>query len=240
MVVRNLGLVWVLVQRRWQYKIKDNAVIDFSDCVQAGCLGLFQAAKKFNKSYRVKFSTYAYYWINQSIQRMIQMEGFQAVQIPAYQYDEASNIIGRARGKIDVDSLYRSGKISRLTCRAIMAMTKPMSLDGPVSDGGNGKYDDVTLDKILLVSPPRIIDEIIQLELERVILKACHSLPDRERDAIEKKYGIGKFDEETLESISEDAGVTRECIRLWQCKAIKKLKRYFRLNTVKFNDLCPQ
>ena len=242
MVVKNLGLVWALVRRRWQYKVKDNTVIDLGDCVQAGCLGLFRAAKKFDKSYKVRFSTYAYYWINQSIQRMVQMEGFRAVQVPAYQYDEASSIINSAwgKGKINVDALYRRGKISKLTCKAMMAMTRPESLDSPVVSDGNGKHSDVTLGAVLLVDPPRIIDEIAQLELERVILKACNSLSDKERKVIERRYGLGKFNEETLDLISDDTGVTRECVRQRQNLGIKKLRRYFRLNTVEFYDLYPQ
>jgi RNA polymerase primary sigma factor len=197
------------------------------DLIQEGNLGLMHAIEKFDYRRGVKFSTYAVWWIRQSISRAIADQG-RTIRIPVHMTATAAKVSrerrrlyqehGRDAGPGEIAT--RTGIPIPQVERALSMVQEPMSLDMPVGEDGDATLGD-------LVEAPDGADPHMAAEtsaLQDVVADALAKLTPREERILRMRFGIGVTDEHTLEEVGKTFGVTRERIRQIEAKALQKLR----------------
>jgi RNA polymerase primary sigma factor len=197
------------------------------DLIQEGNLGLMHAIEKFDYRRGVKFSTYAVWWIRQSITRAIADQG-RTIRIPVHMTATAAKVSrerrrlyqeqGRDAGAGEIAT--RTGIPIPQVERALSMVQEPMSLDVPIGEDGDATLGD-------LVEAPDGSNPHMAAEasaLQDVVADALAKLTPREERILRMRFGIGVTDEHTLEEVGKTFGVTRERIRQIEAKALQKLR----------------
>jgi RNA polymerase primary sigma factor len=228
LVCCNLRLV-VSIARQRKYEGRG---VEFADRIQDGNLGLMRAADKFDGSKGYKFSTYATWWIRQSIERAIADTG-RTVRIPVHAVEKMNKIRNLAR-RLE-SRLGREPTVEEIADKAIMEpasvaslldLARPMvSLDMMLGDEGDLRLSDVLAadsERDGRADPANIVMEAgHRAEVERVLRLV---LPPRAVDVVKRRYGFHTAETETLDSIGLDYGLTRERIRQIVVKSLKQLR----------------
>lgn len=228
LVCANLRLV-VSVAKARQY---ESGGVEFADRIQDGNLGLMRAADKFDGSKGFKFSTYATHWIRQAIERGIGNTG-RTIRIPVHAHEQVQKVrraVTKLSARFDRDpSLAELADLTGMETGklqwALDVMRPFRSLDEPIGDEGDLRLSDILVgdDERDGRSDPAeiIIHAMFRADVERVLGTL---LPERTASIIERRFGIGTGDRETLDAIGADYGVTRERIRQIQSKALTQLR----------------
>ena len=201
--------------------------LSFSDLVQEGNIGLMKAVGKFEYRRGYKFSTYATWWIRQSITRSLADQS-RTVRLPVHMV-ETINSISRiskelvpelGRGPTSEEIAEKMGLPTKKV-RTIMKIAKePVSLEAPVGGEAESYLKDFIEDKTIF-SP---LDVAIQHDLKAQMMKAIDTLSYKEADIIKRRYGIGDDLSETLEEVGKKFNVTRERIRQIETNILRKLR----------------
>ena len=215
--------------------------VPLSDLIEEGNLGLMHAIDKFDPALGFRFSTYATWWIRQSVSRALMVQG-RAVRLPVNVVRELQQVL-QARRALENDSDFiatrpdgvrvediaallgrDAASVSDLLVLAEPAKSLDASLDAPGSGqatSGNtladGLVDELTLD------PTGVIQTH---EIERLLQDWIDTLSEREQAILEGRFGLHDRDPETLDALSTRLGLTRERVRQVQNEALLKLKRY--------------
>jgi len=207
------------------------------DVIQEGNIGLMKAVDKFEHRRGFKFSTYATWWIRQSITRALADQG-RTVRVPVYMVDsiqrlkKASRMIHQETGKaatIEQLAEFMGTTVSKV--KAIQAASKEtVSLETPVGEDGSSTLGDFIEDGQQM--PEQMIEQESQSKHLRNILD---SLNPREAKVLRMRFGIDMQREHTLEEVGEEMNLTRERIRQIEANAILKLKQPHR--TEQMQDL---
>jgi RNA polymerase nonessential primary-like sigma factor len=206
-----------------------------ADLVEEGNLGLMHAIDKFEPERGFRFSTYATWWIRQSVDRALMYQG-RAVRLPVNIVRELQQVL-RARRVLENDAALvalrpegiRAEDIAALVGRDaadvadLLSMSEvPRSLDATLShsDGeqtlGDGLVDVLALDP----------EDIAQAhEVDQLLEQWMGTLSNREREVLEGRFGLHDREPETLDVLSLRLGLTRERVRQVQNEALYKLKR---------------
>ena len=207
-----------------------NHKLSFDDLEQAGLLGLLKAANRYDSSKGTAFSTYAVFWIKQSIRREICDHGY-TIRIPVHMMDKITKV-NRLMGvyahmdteeRIDTVAAEMETSVEDIKrCIELSyAYISPASLNTYVGEDGETELIDLIPDE----KNESIYDEIEQKEL-KILLKTLMDdvLREKERDILVQRFGIEDGRPKTLEEVGKMYGVTRERIRQIEAKAIKKLR----------------
>lgn len=207
--------------------------IDFMDLIEEGNMGLIKAVEKFDVSKNIAFSTYAVYWIEQYVRKAIENQT-KTIRIPSHVWD-ALNLWMKTWSKLreqlnrdpSVQEVAKKLKLNKKQTtnllKAASVFNGTSSLETPLSDDSEVFVKDVIIDDS--VKTPESITEIIRTNDD--IGAALNHLPDREREIIRMRFGIGGFKPMSLEEIGKILKISRERVRQLEIKALKRLKGIF-------------
>ena len=224
LIERNLRLV-VSIARHYVHR-----GLALPDLVEEGNLGLIHALEKFDPERGFRFSTYATWWIRQSIERAV-MNQSRTIRLPANIVKEM-NVVLRAMRHLEThaqagerdttleDVAHLLGKGVDEIERLLRYREQPISLDAPLDrDQGLTVRDGVADDAA--VSPELLLHVN---SIERFVGEWLAELTDRQRRVIERRYGLNGCDVAALDELASEMGVTRERIRQIQVEALEKLR----------------
>jgi RNA polymerase primary sigma factor len=208
-------------------KYRRNSPMDFLDLIQEGNMGLMHAVEKFDYRRGVKVSTYAVWWIRQSIARAIADQS-RTIRIPVHMTEVAARVLRERRklyqkqGREPVaDEIARRSGVSAGRIEQVLSMVQqPTSLDLPIGEDGDATLGD-------LIAAPNTVDPHAAAEasaLREFVVEAISGLSPREERILRMRFGIGGMTEHTLEEVGQTFGVTRERIRQIEATALKKLR----------------
>ena len=201
--------------------------LPFLDLIQEGNLGLMKAAEKFEPERGFKFSTYATWWIRQSITRAIADQG-RTIRIPVHLV-ESINRVKRAAGEL----LRKNGReptaeeiavqldLEPDRVRELLQLAQdPISLETPVGEEEDAHLEDFIQDEEAGVPA----DEAGRQLLHRELLNVLKSLTPREERVITLRFGLEDGRARTLEELGREFNVTRKRVRQIEAKALRKLR----------------
>lgn len=218
----NLRLV-VCLARRYI-----NRGLSFSDLIEEGNLGLIHAVEKFDPEVGTRFSTYATWWIRQSIERAI-MNQARTIRLPIHlikKQKQYQRLQHQRVHQIDDDyshtDLAKEMGISEEALYELISLERTeLSFDAKIND----EQEMTLLDTLPDPSQTEALEVIHQEELYTALEKWLKRLGNREREILEKRFGIHHHDVLTLENIGEHTQLTRERVRQIQLQALKFLRR---------------
>ncbi|HZY19384.1 MAG TPA: RNA polymerase sigma factor RpoS [Ramlibacter sp.] len=220
--------------------------VPLSDLIEEGNLGLMHAIDKFEPERGFRFSTYATWWIRQSVERAVMNQG-RVIRLPVHVVRELQQVL-RARRTLENDPAFQASRsgmgaegvrvedVAALLGRNVQEVSDllafaetPRSLDAAI----DRSEDEYTLGDSLADDQAADPTGITQNhEVERLLATWVDTLSNREKEVLEGRFGLHDREPETLEVLSDRLGLTRERVRQIQNEALLKLRRHMVRNGI--------
>ncbi|WIW88081.1 sigma-70 family RNA polymerase sigma factor [Sphingobium sp. V4] len=193
------------------------------DLVQEACTGLLRAIERFDASRGNRFATYAVWWIRQSCTRMVD-DLERTIRLPVH-FMESLRRVEVIRSRL-FDQLGRPPSVADIADASGLRMDLLRRLEGLSQQVVNIENPEVWADACLVVDESDDAFDIVLAEQRRIaIAEAVARLDSRDAEVVRRRFGMDTGDDETLEEIGRDMGVTRERIRQLEARALKQLAK---------------
>lgn len=222
MIKANLRLVVKIAQDYSNYGMP------VMDLISEGNIGLMKAVERFDPEKGGKLSTYAAWWIKQSIKRALANQS-KTIRLPVHMVDKIAKmrriavILTEALGREPTDEELADeiGLPHRKLAMLRQASMRPTSLDAPINEGEATEYGEVISDEKATSPLDALADKNLHGQLDGLL----SLLDERERRIIDERFGLSGRKALTLEEVGVEFGVTRERIRQLQNSALMKMRR---------------
>lgn len=223
MIESNLRLV-VKIAKRY-----NNRGLPFLDLIEEGNLGLMKAVDRFSLAKECRFSTYATWWIRQSIERALVNQS-RTIRLPVHVSDDISRML-RASRRL-TQELHREPTVQEVAdaikvksayiLRLMVLLKRTCSMETPIGEGSDFILGD-TIEDTSMVSPADLLENLDYYEM---ITERLSQLNENERTIMGLRFGLDDQEPQTLDTIGQSFGVTRERIRQIEVKALDKLRKH--------------
>lgn len=222
MIESNLRLV-VKIAKRYI-----NRGLPFLDLIEEGNMGLIKAVERFKLSKECRFSTYATWWIRQSIERALVNQS-RTIRLPVHVSDDINKMLRVTRALVQrmnrepsVKEVAAEMEASSIHVRRLMVLLKKTySIERPMGENNDYFLLD-TIEDTATISPAVLLEDVNKYEM---ISKWFDTLSELEKKILTLRFGLDDKEPETLDTIGRSFGVTRERIRQIEAKSLEKLRK---------------
>lgn len=223
MIESNLRLV-VKIAKRYI-----NRGLPFLDLIEEGNMGLIKAVERFKLSKECRFSTYATWWIRQSIERALVNQS-RTIRLPVHVSDDINKMLKITRELVqrynrepNVKEIATEMNVNSAYIRRLMVLLKKTySIERPMGENNDYFLID-TIEDTSTISPAVLLEDLNKYE---IVSKWFSSLSDNEQKILTLRFGLDDKEPQTLDTIGRSFGVTRERIRQIEAKSLEKLRKY--------------